>query len=345
MQIIDNRWCALCCTAGFWHGLFGDNVKRLFYILAGMLLSGAVAAQPYPNKPIKFVVPFAPGGNLDFIARVIQPKLAEYLGVPVVIDNKPGASGIIGAAYAAGQPADGYTIFLGNTGTNAIYTATYDKLPYDPAKDFVAIGRTSTSDFLAVIHPSIPAKTLKEFIAYAKANPGKLNAAVTGVGSSNHFATELIRSKAEIDMLMVPYKGSAPGLQDVLGGQVHLLVDAPTVSMESVKAGRLVGLAVTGKKRLASLPDVPTFDEAGLLGVEASGFQGIFVPTATPPAIVSRLSDALVKAMNQPDVRERFLAQGIDAAPMDSREFGAFVQGETVKWAKLAKSANIKATD
>lgn len=317
-------------------------MKRLL-VLAALLWATVVSAQTYPNKPIKFVVPFAPGGNLDFIARVIQPKLAEYLGVPIVIENKPGASGIIGAAYAAQQPPDGYTIFLGNTGTNAIYPSTYEKLPYDPAKDFIAIARTSTSDFLAVVNLSVPAKTLKEFIAYAKANPGKVNAAVTGVGSSNHFATELIRSKAEIDMLMVPYKGSAPGLQDILGGQVHLLVDAPTVTMEQVKAGRLRALAVTGKKRLASLPDVPTFDEAGLAGVEASGFQGIFVAAGTPPAIVARLSDAVVKAMNQPDVRERFMAQGIDAAPSDSKDFAAFVRGETVKWAKLAKSANIKA--
>ena len=319
-------------------------MKRWF-ILAVMLLSSAAAAQPYPNKPIRFIVPFAPGGNLDFIARVIQPKLAEYLGVAVVIENKPGASGIIGAEFASKQPPDGYTIFLGNTGTNAIYPATYDKLPYDPARDFVAIGRTSTSDFLAAMHPSIPAKTLKEFIAYAKANPGKVNAALAGVGSSPHFATELIRSKADIDMLLVPYKGSAPGLQDVLGGQVHLLVDAPTVAMESVKAGKLRGLAVTGKKRLVSLPDVPTFDEAGLPGVEASGFQGIFVPAGTPPAIVARLSDALLKTMNQPDVKERFLVQGIDAAPMDAKEFGAWVQGETVKWAQLAKNANIKASE
>jgi tripartite-type tricarboxylate transporter receptor subunit TctC len=319
-----------------------DNVKRLL-ILAALLWTGAACAQTYPTKSIRFVVPFAPGGNLDFIARVIQPKLAEYLGVPIVIDNKAGAGGIIGAAYAAQQAPDGYTIFLGNTGTNAIYASTYDKLPYDPPKDFAAIGRTSTSDFLMVIHPSVPAKTLKEFIAYAKASPGKISAAVAGVGSSDHFATELMRSKADIDVLMVPYKGSAPALQDVMGGQVHVLVDAPSVAMEAVKAGRLRGIAVTGKKRLAALPDVPTFDEAGLAGVEAVGFQGIFVPAGTPPAIVARLSDAVVKALNQPDVRERFLAGGIDAAPLNAKEFGAFVQGEAMRWAKLAKAANIKA--
>jgi tripartite-type tricarboxylate transporter receptor subunit TctC len=321
--------------------MIGDNMKRLFFLVT-LFWAGAVAAQAYPNKPIKFVVPFAPGGNLDFIARVIQPKLAEYLGTSIIIDNRAGASGIIGATFAAQQAPDGYTIFLGNTGTNAIYAATYAKLPYDPAKDFAAIGRTSTSDFLAVIHPAIPAKTLKEFIAYAKANPGKVSAAVTGVGSSNHFATEMIRRNAGLDLLMVPYKGSAPGLQDVLGGQVNLLVDAPTVSMENVKNGRLIGLAVTGKKRLVSLPDVPTFDEAGLAGVEATGFQGIFVPAATPAAIVTRLSDAVLKAMNQPDVQERFKTQGIDAAPMNAKEFSAFVQAETAKWAALAKTANIK---
>lgn len=317
-------------------------MKRFLAILT-LLWAGAACAQPYPSKPIKFVVPFSPGGNLDFIARVIQPKLSEYLGVAVVIENKAGASGIIGAAYAAQQPADGYTIFLGNTGTNAIYAATYDKLPYNPPKDFVAVARTSTSDYLAVIHPDVPAKTLKEFIAYAKANPGKMSAAVTGVGSSNHFATELMRSKADINMLLVPYKGSATGLQDVMGGQIHLLIDAPTVSMEAVKAGRLRGLAVTGRKRLVSLPDVPTFDEAGLPGVEVTGFQGIFVPAKTPAAIVNRLSDAVVKALNQPDVRERFMLQGIDAAPSNAKEFGEFVRAEAEKWGKLAKTANIRA--
>lgn len=318
-------------------------MRRLLAALAAALWAGTALAQAYPDKPIKFIVPFAPGGNLDFIARTLQPKLAEYLGVPVVIENKAGAGGIVGATFAAQQPADGYTIFLGNTGTNAIYPAIYDKLGYDPFKDFLPVARTTTNEFLAVIHPGVPAANLKEFIAYAKANPGKTSAAVAGTGSSTHFAFEMIKRNAGIDVLMVPYKGSAPAVNDVMGGHAHFMIDAPPVTLEFVKAGRLRAMAVTGKKRLASAPDVPTFDEAGLAGIEASGFQGIFVPAGTPPAIVARLSDAVVKAVNQPDVRERFASQGLDAAPLDAKAFAAFIAAERPKWANLAKAANIKA--
>jgi len=317
-------------------------MKRLV-ALAVLAFAVTAIAQPYPSKPIKFVVPFAPGGNLDFIARTLQPKLADALGVPVVIENKAGAGGITGAAYAAQQPNDGYTIFLGNTGTNAIYPAIYDKLPYDPAKDFAPVARTTVNEFLAVINPAIPAASLKEFIAYAKANPGKVSAGVAGIGSSTHFAVEMIKRKADIDMLIVPYKASAPAASDLVGGHVHFMIDAPPVTMEFVKSGRVRPMAVTGKKRLAALPDVPTFDEAGLAGIEASGFQGVFVPAGTPPGIVARLSEALVKALEQPDVRERFLTQGLDAAPLDSQQFGAFLRAEAPKWAALARQANIKA--
>jgi len=318
-------------------------MKRFVAALAAALWLGTAWGQAYPDKPIKFVVPFAPGGNLDFIARTMQPKLSEYLGVPVVIDNKAGAGGIVGAAFAAQQPADGYTILLGNTGTNAIYPAIYDKLSYDPFKDFIPVARTTTNDFLAVIHPGVPANNLKEFIAYAKANPGKMSAAVAGVGSSTHFAFELIKRNAGIDMLMVPYKGSAPAVNDVVGGHAQFIIDAPPVTLEFVKAGRLRPIAVTGKKRLASAPDVPTFDEAGLPGIEASGFQGIFVPAGTPPAVVSKLSEVVLKVLAQPDVRERFASQGLDTSPLDAKDFAAFIKSEAPKWAGIAKAANIKA--
>jgi len=316
-------------------------MKRLV-VFAAMLCTTAALAQPYPNKPIKFIVPFAPGGNLDFIARTLQPKLQDSLGVPVVIENKAGAGGITGAAYAAQQPADGYTIFLGNTGTMAIYPAIYDKLPYDPFKDFVPVARTTTNEFLAAINPSIPATTLKEFIAYAKANPGKVSGGVAGIGSSNHFGFEMVKRKADIDMLLVPYKASGPAVNDLLGGHVQFILDAPPVTMEFIKAGRLRAMAVTGKKRLVSLPDVPTFEEAGLVGVDASGFQGVFVPAGTPPDIVNRLADAVQKALSQADVRDRFLAQGLDTSPLDPSQFGAFLRAEAPKWAGTAKAANIK---
>lgn len=316
-------------------------IRRLWVLIA-VFWTGVAMAQPYPNRPIKFVVPFAPGGNLDFIARTLEPKLAEYLGTPIVIDNRPGAGGVIGAGYAATQPPDGYTIFLGNTGTNAIYPAIYPKLPYAPLKDFAAVARTTTNEFLTVIHPSVPANNLMEFIAYAKANPTKVNAAVAGSGSSLHFATEMVKRNAGIELQVVIYKTSSNGVNDLVGGQVQFMMDAPPVSIEFVKAGRLRAIAVTGPKRLASLPDVPTFGEAGLPGINASGFQGVFAPAGTPPAILSKLSDAVLKALSQPDVRERLSSQGLNVSPMNAKEFEAFVQAEAPRWAKLAQAANIK---
>ena len=312
-------------------------------LLAAVLSSvpGALA-QPYPNHPVKFVVPFPPGGNLDFIARVIQPKLAEYLGQPVVIDNKSGAGGIVGAEYAAKQPNDGYTIFLGNTGTMGIYPVVYPTLPYDALKDFTAVGITSTNAVLAVIHPSVPANTLQEFIAHAKANPGKLAAGVAGSGSLLHFATEMLKAQAGINLLVVPYKASGPAVTDLLGGQIQLLIDAPPVSMQYVKAGRVKAIAVSGKVRLAALPDTPTFDEAGLKGFDASGWQGILVPAGTPPAAIAKLSEALLKTLAQPEVRERFAGQGLDVASSTPEQFGAHIRAEIEKWGKVAKTANIK---
>ena len=316
-------------------------MKKLLLVLL-MFLCVAAQAQPYPNRPIRFIVPFPPGGNLDFIARVIQPKLSEALGQPIVIDNRGGAGGIIGAEFASKQSADGYTIFLGNTGTLGIYPAVYPQLPYDPIKDFAAVGMTSTSAVLAVLHPSVPANNLREFVAYAKANPGKVTAGVAGAGSSLHFATEMLKSQAGIDLLVVPYKGSGPAATDVVGGQIQLLIDAPPVTMQFVKAGRLKAIAVSGKSRLAALPDVPTFDEGGVAGMDVSGWQGIAVPAGTPPAIIARLSAALAKTIALPEVQERFSTQGLDPAIMTAEQFGAFIRTEVPKWKVIAKNANIK---
>ena len=187
--------------------------------LAGVVSTVAVLAQPYPNRPVKFVVPFPPGGNLDFIARAIQPRFSEQLGATLIIDNKSGAAGIVGAEFAARQPADGYNIFLGNTGTMALYPVVYPKLPYDALKDFAAVGQIASSSQLMAVHPSIPAKTLPEFIAFAKKNPGKLTIAIAGLGSTAHFSAELLKARAGIDLLLVPYKGSGPAVTDVIGGR------------------------------------------------------------------------------------------------------------------------------
>lgn len=317
-------------------------MKKMLLVVALFACTLAHAQAPYPSRPIKFIVPFPPGGNLDFIARIVAPKLAESLGQPVVIENKGGAGGIVGAEYASKQPNDGYTIFLGNTGTLGSYPATHATLPYDPLKAFVGVGMTSTNVMLGVVHPSVPAGSPKEFVAYAKANPGKVAAALAGSGSVPHFATEQLRSQAGIDLLMVPYKGGGPAVTDLVGGQVQLMLEAPTVSISFVKAGRLKALAVTGTQRLPSLPDVPTFAEAGYPGVDAVGWQGVVVPTGTPPAIIARLSEALAKIINGAEVREKFASQGIDAVSSTAEEFTAYIRSEVAKWKQLARAANIK---
>ncbi|MEK6244680.1 MAG: tripartite tricarboxylate transporter substrate binding protein [Pseudomonadota bacterium] len=316
---------------------------KIGILLAGLLLAATAQAQPYPNKPIKFVVPFPPGGNLDFVARTLQPKMQEVLGQPVLIDNKGGAAGIIGLEFASKQPGDGYTIVLGNTGTVAINPTTYSKLPYDPVKDFVAIGQTTSNALLCTVPASLPANTLQEFIAYAKANPGKVNFGVAGSGSALHIASEMLNRAAGLSIPLVFYKGSGPLVTDMLGGQVQIMIDAPPVTMSHVKAGKLRALAVTGKARLASLPEVPTFEQAGFPTVDATGFQGVLAPAGTPPAAIARLSDALLKALAQPEVLERFAAQGLDAAPSTPAEFAVFIRNEIAKWGRIAKEANIKA--
>ena len=321
---------------------------RFAILLAVFVFSIAAQVQPaaqaqslYPNKPVRFVVPFPPGGNLDFVARTLQPKMQEVLGQPVVIDNKGGNAGMIGLEYAAKQPGDGYTIVLGNTGTIAINQSVYPKMNYDAVKDFVAIGITTTNALMATIAGGVPANNLKEFVAYAKANPGKLNFAISGAGSGPHFGAEMFKRAAGLDIPIVFYKGSGPAVTDLLGNQVQITMDAPSVTMPYVKAGKLKALAVTGKTRLASLPDVPTFEQGGL-SVEAGGFQGVLAPAGTPPEAVARLSDALNKALADPQVKERIAANGLDVAISTPAEFAAFIRSEIAKWGRIAKEANIK---
>ena len=242
---------------------------------------------------------------------------------------------------ASKQPGDGYTIVLGNTGTIAINQSVYAKMTYDAVKDFVAIGITTTNALMATIAGNVPANNLKEFIAYAKANPGKLNFAISGAGSGPHFGAEMFKRAAGLDIPIVFYKGSGPALTDLLGGQVQVLMDAPSVTMAQVKAGKLKAIAVTGKARLASLPEVPTFEQGGLL-VDASGFQGVLAPAGTPPEAVARLSQALNAALAQPEVRERFAAAGLETVSSTPAEFAAFIRSEIAKWGRVAKEANIK---
>jgi tripartite-type tricarboxylate transporter receptor subunit TctC len=314
---------------------------RIVAYLAALALSASALAQSYPSRPIKFVVPFPPGGNLDFVARSLQPKMQEVLGQPVLIDNKGGAAGMIGLEFASRQPGDGYTIVLGNTGTIAINLSVYPKIPYDPVKDFVPIGITTTNALMATIAGNVPAGNIQEFVAYAKKNPGKLNFGISGAGSGPHFGAEMFKRAAGLDIPVVFYKGSGPVMQDLLGGQVQVTMDAPSVTMAQVKAGKLKAIAVTGSTRLASLPDVPTFEQAGF-NVPAGGFQGVLAPAGTPPEAVAKLSQALNAALNQPEVKEKFSAAGLDAVTSTPAEFGTFIRAEIAKWARVAKEANIR---
>jgi tripartite-type tricarboxylate transporter receptor subunit TctC len=312
--------------------------------MAALALLAALpaAAQPYPNRPIKFVIPFPPGGGLDHTARTIQPKLQELLGQPWVIDNKAGAAGIVGAEFAKSQPADGYTVFLGNTGTMGLNPALYQKLPYDALKDFAPVGQLISNTLVAVTGPQVPANTLPEFIAWVKANPGKVSYASGGNGAITHLAGEMLKMQAGIDMLHVPYKGSAPAVTDLLGGQVQLLIDVAAVSQQHVKAGKLKALAITNTKRNAGFPELPTFDEVGLKGYQAIGWQGLFVPAGTPRPVIDRLADALSKTMADPVVKEKFIAVGSEATPSGPEAFGAFMRAEIEKWSRIARTANVK---
>jgi tripartite-type tricarboxylate transporter receptor subunit TctC len=319
-------------------------LRQSIAALAALALLAALpaAAQPYPNRPIKFVIPFPPGGGLDHTARTIQPRLQELLGQPWVIENKAGAAGIVGVEFAKSQPADGYTVFLGNTGTMGLNPALYQKLPYDALKDFAPVGQLISNTLVAVTGAQVPANTLPEFIAWVKANPGKVSYASGGNGAITHLAGEMLKMQAGIDMLHVPYKGSAPAVTDLLGGQVHLLIDVAAVSQQHVKAGKLKALAITNTRRNAGFPELPTFDEVGLKGYQAIGWQGLFVPAGTPRPVIDRLSDALQKTMADPVVKEKFIAVGSEATPSGPEAFGAFMRAEIEKWSRIAKAANVK---
>ena len=321
-----------------------NHLKHLFAsaLAIATLACANSTAKPYPNRPIKFIIPFPSGGGLDHTARTIQPKLQEVLGQALVIENKAGAGGIVGAESAKNQPADGYTVFLGNTGTMGLYPATFQKLPYDALKDFTPIGQLISNTLVAVTGVQVPANTLAEFIAWARANPGKVSYASGGSGAITHLAGEMLKTPAGIDMLHVPYKGSAPAVTDLLGGQVHLLIDVAAVSQQHVKAGKLKALAVTSAKRNAAFPELPTFDEAGLKGYQAIGWQGLLVPTGAPRAVIDRLADAIAKTMADPGVKEKFLAVGSEATPSGPDAFGAFIRAEIEKWTRIAKAANVK---
>jgi tripartite-type tricarboxylate transporter receptor subunit TctC len=305
-------------------------------------LAALANAQSWPSKPIKWLVPFAPGGTTDILARVVGEKLTITLGQPVIVENKPGAGGGLGAEFTAKAAPDGYTIMGGTISTHAINASLYNKLPYDPIKDFVAITLIARVPNMLVINPSVSAGSVTELIVLLKANPGKYSFASSGNGTSQHLSGELFKTMAGVDMQHIPYKGSPPALQDVMGGQVTMTFDNITTAWPLAKGGKLRALAVTTATRSAIAPDVPTLAESGLPGFEVGSWQGVFAPAGTPPEIVKRLNMEIVKILKLPDVSEKLVGLGAEPVGNTPEEFTAFVKAEVVKWADVVKKSGAK---
>ena len=315
----------------------------IFRVLLWLALApaAALAQQNYPAKPVKMVIPFAPGGASDFVGRIVQPRLSELLNQQLIIENRPGASGNIAVEAVARSTPDGYTIFLGNSGSIAINPGVFPKLAVDPLRDLAAVTQIVDVPGVLVAHPSFPANSVKELVAYAKANPGKVNYASPGSGSQNRLETEHLRKIAGLDMVHVPYKGGAgPAVAALVAGETHIMFVTASSAMPMVKSGRLKVLAVTAPKRIAPLPDVPTMQEAGYSGFDTGSWQGIFVPAGTPPEVIQRLFVALRETMKSPDVIERLGRGGVDVVFSASpAAFASFVGAETQRWGRAAKEA------
>jgi tripartite-type tricarboxylate transporter receptor subunit TctC len=312
-------------------------------IVAAVCAANLAYAQSYPAKPIRMIVPFAPGGGVDFTARLVGQKLGAALNQSVVADNRAGAAGVIGTELAAKAPPDGYTLLLGSAGPLAILPGMGGRLPYDPLRDFAAVALVASLPFLLVVHPSLAVKSVPELIAHAKARPGQLNYGTAGNGSTTHLATELFKSMAQVDIVHVPYKGVAPAVADLLAGQVQLMAGDLSTLMPQVRAGKLRALAVTGAKRSALAPELPTIAESGVAGFEASGWFGVLAPAATPRALVGRLNAVINSGIAAADARERLGALGGDVASGTAGEFSARIRDDLAKWGRLIASLGLKA--
>jgi tripartite-type tricarboxylate transporter receptor subunit TctC len=313
-------------------------------LCAAALVMGAApaAGQAYPTKPVKLVVPFPPGGSLDAAGRLIAQKLTEMWGQSVVVENKPGAGGNIGADLVAKSAPDGYSILLGALSTHAVNPSLYSKMPYDAAKDFAPITLIAITPNVLVVNSDSPVKTVKEFIAWTKANPGKQAFGSGSNGSAGHLAGELYKVETGTDSTHIPFKGGAPATQALLAGDTQFMFDNLANAMAQVKGGKLRALAVTTAQRSSLAPDLPTMAEAGLPGFDISTWYGLFAPAGTPPAIVAKWNADVTKILNSPDVRARFIADGAEPAPDTPAEFAAFIQKELAKYARIVKASGAK---
>ena len=310
--------------------------------LLASTLSAHAQKSDYPNKPIRMVVTFPPGGSTDVVLRMLLPRLNEKLGQQVVVDNRPGAGGNIGLNLVAKAPADGYTLGIGAAGGLSANASLYAQMPFDPVKDLKPVSMVAAIPFVLIGQPGLPAKNFGELMAYAKAHPGKLSIAHGGNGTAMHLSTALLNQMSDMKLVEIPYKGSGPAALDVLTGQVQLaIVDLPA-SLQHIKAGKLTAYAVTSLQRLSSLPDVPTLSESGLTGYDSTGWFGMVAPAGTPSAVVARMNAEMTAALNDDAIKASMRNLGVEPAPSSVEAFEAYIKSESQKWAKVIKTANIK---
>jgi len=302
----------------------------------------AATAQQYPERPLRFIVPFAPGGATDIMARTIAAKVNESWRQPVIVDNRGGGGGTIAAVLAARSAPDGYTWFIGTISTLSTNVASYRKLPYDPLRDFDPVTTTAVTPFFIVVHPSVPAKTLPELIAAAKARPGAINYGSSGAGGGAHLVVEYFKMIAGIDLFHVPYKGAGPLTTELLAGQVQLAFSQPPSAVPYARAGKLRALATTATRRVSALPDVPTMTEAGLPGFEANSWQGIVLPHGTPPALIEKILAEVRRILTTAEMRDRLTAEGSEPGGIAPAEFRRHIEREIAKWTKVVQTIGLK---
>jgi tripartite-type tricarboxylate transporter receptor subunit TctC len=318
-----------------------SSLSKLLAVLGLVLMAQFAGAQAFPDHPIVLVVPNPPGGLVDTSARLLSEPLSRVIGQPVIVDNRPGASGNTAYQYVAKAKPDGYTLLISYSGYHVGNPALMDKLPWDPIKDFAPIALLTVSTNVIAVHPSVPVNNLKEFIAYAKANPGKLNYASQGNGSVSHIGTEIFKQTTGVDMVHVPYKGSGAAIQDVLAGQVQVFISTPPSLMQHIQSGKLKGLAVTGKNRHPGMPNVPTTAEAGLPSFQLESWVALYAPAGTPAPVISKLTGSVKQSLALPEVKERADAAGVELRYLNPGAMDALLKKELPYWNKAIKAAHI----
>ncbi len=321
----------------------GGVMRITATLLLTLVLAAAASAQSFPNKTIRILVGFAPGGSTDIVARLIAQKMTDNVGQQVVVDNRPGAGGIIAAEILSKSPPDGYTMFACTTGNFAIIPYLYKTVPYNADKDLVPVTQTGSLPYIVDVHPSLPVKNIREFIAFVKPRPGQINYASSGVGTASHLSAAYFASAAGLDLVHVPYKGTGNAMGDLLAGQVVMMFDQPVSSLPLIKAGKLKVLGISSGKRFPTLPDIPTIAESGVTGFEAVSWSGMCVPGGTPKDIVNRLQVEIAKVLKLPDITNRLMNDGIEPIGGTPAEFQAFIEREKIKWSKVVKDSGARA--